>query len=169
MFNKMFFTMAVISFFVNVATVKASEVPLTGTVASKCVVIAETQGVYGNPSPYRLTTEASGGGVKPRIRFDVIQPDYYKAHITYPESFVESPSLTDVLNWSGVVTVAEVTDPLMSDYENTKIVYNNVTEIPLTVAGSTWFEISSQVDYGFNKALPAGTYRAIIQANCIAQ
>jgi len=65
--------------------------------------------------------------------------------------------------------VHEVTDAAMSNYDNTKIQYDNVTEVNLSVAGSTWFKVTSQADYGFNKALPAGTYRAIVQAECIAQ
>lgn len=147
----------------------AVDVPLMGTVDSKCVVTTDTQGVYGNPLPYRLSTAAADGGVEPIVRYDVIQADYYRALITVPEAFSESPSLDDVINWSGSVTVAEVSDALMSDYDNTKRLYNNVTEIDLSIAGSTWFKIDSQADYGFNKALPAGVYRAIVTAECIAQ
>ena len=165
MFKKVFVAMTA---FVA-ASVYAVDIPLVGTVDSKCVVTTDTIGVYGNPLPYRLSTAQADGGVEPIIRYDVIQADYYKAIITYPESFSESPALNDVVNWTGTVTVAEVTDALMSDYDNTKIQYDNVTEVNLSVAGSTWFKVTSQADYGFNKALPAGTYRAIVQAECIAQ
>jgi len=147
----------------------AVDVPLTGTVDSKCVVTTDTQGVFGNPFPYRLSTTPADGGVEPIVRYDVVQADYYKALITYPTSFSESPALDDVVNWTGTVTVAEVTDALMSDYDNTKRLYDNVTEVDLSVTGSTWFKVASQADYGFNKALPAGTYRAIVTAECIAQ
>lgn len=147
----------------------AVDVPLTGTVDSKCVVTTDTNGVYGNPLPYRLSTSQSDGGVEPIVRYDVVQADYYKALISHPISFSESPSLNDVVNWTGAVSVAEVSDPLMSDYDNTKRLYDNITEVDLSITGSTWFKVSSQADYGFNKALPAGTYRAIVTAECIAQ
>ena len=147
----------------------AVDVPLTGTVDSKCVVTTDTNGVFGNPLPYRLSTAQADGGVEPIVRYDVVQADYYKALISHPISFSESPSLNDVVNWTGTVSVAEVSDPLMSDYDNTKRLYDNITEVDLSITGSTWFKVSSQADYGFNKALPAGTYRAIVTAECIAQ
>lgn len=165
MFNKVFVALAML----GAASVYAVDVPLVGTVDSKCVVTTDTVGVYGNPLPYRLSTAQADGGVEPLVRYDVIQADYYKAVISYPESFSESPALTDVVNWTGTVTVGEVTDASMSNYDTTKIQYDNVTEVNLSVAGSTWFKVTSQADYGFNKALPAGTYRAIVQAECIAQ
>lgn len=147
----------------------AVDVPLVGTVESKCIVTTDTQGVFGNPLPYRLSTAAADAGVEPIVRYDVVQADYYKAFITYPTSFSESPALDDVINWTGSVSVAEVTDAGMSAYDQNKIEYDNVTEVELSIAGSTWFKVSSQADYGFNKALPAGTYRAVVQAECIAQ
>jgi len=146
----------------------AADVPITGTVASKCVVTTDTVGIYGNPTPSVLSTAAADAGVDPIVRFDVIRADYYKAVITYPNSFSESPALSDVVNWTGDVTVAEVTDPLMSAYDQNKINYDNVIEVDLSVAGSTWFKVESQADYGFDKAFPAGTYRAIVSAECIA-
>ena len=39
----------------------------------------------------------------------------------------------------------------------------------MTLAGSTWFTVSSTATYGYNKALPAGNYTAIIKADCIAK
>ena len=165
MFNKVMVAMAALF----ATTAYAVDVPLVGTVESKCIVTTDTQGVYGNPLPYRLSTAQADGGVQPIVRYDVIQADYYKALITYPTAFSESPSLDDVVTWTGDVTVAEVTDALMSAYDNDKIEYDNVTEVDLSVAGSTWFTVESQADYGFNKALPAGTYRAVITAECIAQ
>lgn len=147
----------------------AVDVPLAGTVDSKCVVTTDTRGVFGNPLPYRLSTDQADGGVEPIVRYDVVQADYYKALISHPISFSESPVLDDVVNWTGTVSVAEVSDPLMSDYDNTKRLYDNITEVDLAVTGSTWFKVASQADYGFNKALPAGTYRAIVTAECIAQ
>jgi hypothetical protein len=146
----------------------AADVDITGTVDSKCVVTTDTIGIYGNPSPSRLSTAAADGGVQPIVRYDVIQSNYYKAMISVPDEFVESPALDDVVNWTGEVTVAEVSDAGMSAYDNDKRLYNNVTEVDLTIAGSTWFKVSSQADYGYDKALPAGIYRATVVAECIA-
>ncbi len=98
----------------------------------------------------------------------MIQADYYKAVISTPNAFSSGPTLSDVVNWTGVVSVARVSDPLMSAYDTNKRTFDNVTEFDLTVAGSTWFKASSKAEYGFNKAFPSGTYRAIINADCIA-
>jgi len=158
---------AVLGFFMSLGAY-ANGVPIVGTVDSKCVVTTDTFGVYGNPSPSILSTDAADGGVLPIIRYDVIQADYYKALITYPISFSESPALSDVVNWSGDVSVHEVSDAGMSAYDNSKVEYNNSTEIELSIAGSTWFKVESEADYGYNKAFPAGTYRAVVEAQCIA-
>ena len=56
----------------------------------------------------------------------------------------------------------------MSSYSTSKVEYDNTTEIDLTVAGSTWFNVTSTADYGYDTALPAGTYRAVVSAECIA-
>lgn len=147
----------------------ANDIPIVGTVEAKCSVYTTTQGVYGNPTPSTLSTAAADGGVIPKVRFDVAQADYYIARITYPESFSSSPSLDDALAWTGEVTVSEVTDVLMSDYDTNKVTYNNVTEYDLSVAGTTWFQVTSSVAYGYDKALPPGEYTAIVTAECIAQ
>ena len=160
-------SLAIMAAFVGMSAV-AEEVTITGTVTSKCVVVTDTVGIYGNPTPSELSTATADGGVEPIVRFDVLQANFYKARITYPISFSESPALPDVVNWTGTVSVSEVTDPLMSDYDNTKIEFDNVTEVDLTVAGSTWFKVESTADYGATKALPAGTYRAVVSADCIA-
>lgn len=149
-------------------TLAQVDVPITGTVESKCIVTTDTQGIYGNPTPNVLSTAQADAGVEPIVRYDVIIADYYKARITHPNSFSESPTLNDVVNWAGVTTVAEVSDALMSAYDQNKIEYDNVTEVDLSVAGSTWFKVESQADYGYDKAFPAGTYRAIVSAECIA-
>jgi hypothetical protein len=146
----------------------AESVPITGTVASRCVIYTETPGVYGNPSPSKLSTAAIDGGVQPIIRYDVVQAGFYKAVITTPNSFSSSPTLSDVVNWTGEVDVSRVTDAAMSAYSNNRRIYNNTTEIPLTVPGSVWFKADSTAEYGYNKALPAGQYRAIVTAECIA-
>jgi hypothetical protein len=146
----------------------AAEVPIMGSVDSKCVVTTDTQGVYGNPTPNTLTTNLSNGGVPPVVRYDVIQADYYKAVISRPNEFTESPTLNDVVVWVGDVTVSEVSDAAMSAYDNNKIEYNNITEIDLTIAGSTWFKVASTANYGYDKAFPAGQYRSVVTAECIA-
>lgn len=146
----------------------AEDVMITGTVASKCVVTTDTVGIYGNPTPDELSTARADGGVEPIVRFDVIQANFYKARITYPQSFSESPALNDVVNWTGDVSVAEVTDAGMSAYDANKIEFDNVTEVDLTIAGSTWFKVESTANYGAGKAFPAGTYRTIVSADCIA-
>ena len=145
-----------------------AELPIAGTVESKCIVQTDTLGVYGNPSPNTLSTDPIDGGVTPIIRFDVIQANYYKARIITPNSFTQSPTLSDVVTWTGVVAVGEVSDTQMSAYSSALVLYDNVTEVDLTVAGSTWFDVSSEANYGFDTALPAGTYRAVVSAECIA-
>lgn len=146
----------------------AEDVTITGTVASKCVITTDTVGIYGNPTPSELSTAPADGGVLPIVRYDVLQANFYKARITYPESFSESPALSDVVTWTGDVSVSEVTDAGMSAYDTSKVEFDNVTEVDLTIAGSTWFKVESTADYGVGKAFPAGTYRAVVSADCIA-
>ena len=146
----------------------AQDVPITGVVSSKCIIYTETPGVYGNPSPNVLSTLPADGGVQPIIRYDVLQSGYYKAVITTPNTFTSSPSLPDNVTWTGSVDVSRVTDAAMSAYSTNKITYNNTTEIVLSVPGSVWFKAESKAEYGYNKAFPAGTYRAMVTASCIA-
>lgn len=151
-----------------IATAGAADVPITGNVESKCVITTDTPGIYGNPTPNVLSTNPTDGGVPPIVRYDVVIADSYKAVISYPESFSSGPSLNDIVNFTGGVSVSEVSDALMSGYETDKREYNNVTEVDLTIAGSTWFKIDSTANYGYDKAFPGGTYRAIVSAECIA-
>lgn len=146
----------------------SEDVPITGRVTPKCVIYTEVPGVYGNPTPSVLSTLAADGGVQPIIRYDVVQSGYYKAVITTPNSFSSSPTLSDVVNWTGSVDVSRVTDAAMSAYSTNKREYNNVTEITLSVPGSVWFKADSKAVYGYNKAFPAGDYRSIVTASCIA-
>ena len=55
----------------------------------------------------------------------------------------------------------------MSDYDTNKVEYNNSHEYELTVSGSTWFTVASTADYGSTKSFPAGTYTAVVEAECI--
>jgi hypothetical protein len=147
----------------------AAETPIVGTVQAKCSIYTDTQGVYGNPAPNELSTTAADGGVQPVVRYDISAADYFYGRISYPTAFSSSPTLTDAVNWTGGVTVQEVSDPLMSDYDTDKTTFDNVHQYDLTVSGSTWFTVSSNVLYGSNKAFPAGEYRAIVTAECIAK
>jgi len=147
----------------------AEEVPITGNVESKCVIITDTAGIYGNPTPSNLSTDPTDGGVTPIVRFDVSMAEYYKALISWPDEFSQSPQLDDTVAFDGEVEVDRVSDATMSSYETDKIEYQNTTEYDLTEAGSTWFKIESEADYGFSKAFPGGTYRSLVTAECIAQ
>lgn len=147
----------------------AEEIPIQGNVESKCVIVTDTTGVYGNPTPSNLSTDEADGGVTPIVRYDVSQGEYYKALISYPVSFSQAPSLTDTVAFDGSVVVDRVSVTAMSDYDTEKVEFNNTTEYGLTEAGSTWFAITSEADYGFSKAFPGGTYRALVTAECIAQ
>lgn len=166
MFNKAILT-AVCALFASTA-LGQMEVPVTGTVESKCVITTDTVGIYGNPLPGKLSTAQVDGGVQPIIRFDVLQADFYKARVVHPNTFSESPSLSDTVTWTGDTTVAEVSDAAMSAYDQNKIEFDNVTEVDLSVAGSTWFQVASTATYGVGKAFPAGTYRTVVGAECIA-
>ena len=148
---------------------QSAEIPIRGSVTSKCVINTDTAGVYGNPVPNLLSTARADGGMAPVVRYDVVQGGFYKATITTPSAFTLSPALPDVVNWTGTVDVTRVTDAAMSAYTSNKIVYNNTTEIDLTVPGSVWFSATSKANYGFEKSFPAGEYRAVVIAECIAK
>ena len=147
----------------------AEEVPITGNVESKCVIVTDTAGIYGNPTPSNLSTDPTDGGVTPIVRYDVSMAEYYKALITWPDEFSQSPQLDDTVAFDGEVEVDRVSTTEMSDSETNKVEYQNRTENDLTEAGSTWFKIESEADYGFSKAFPGGTYRSLVTAECIAQ
>lgn len=169
MLKALFFGSTTLLGIAMVTNAYAAESPITGTVESKCSIYTTTEGVYGNPSPNTLSTTASDGGVEAIIRIDVASANYYIGRITHPDAFSSSPSLVDGVTWAGDVTVNQVSDPLMSDYDTNKVTYNNVHEYDLAVAGSTWFKVSSTATYGVDKSFPAGTYTAIATAECIAK
>ena len=145
--------------------VHAAEIPIEGTVQSRCLINTDVAGVYGNPNAYTLTTTPADGGVLPVVRYDVSLADAYKARITYPTEFSTSPSLSDMVTWTGSVTVLEVSDVAMADYDTDAVEYD------LTATGTTWFKVASTATYGGggNKAFPGGTYRSVVVAECIAQ
>ena len=146
----------------------AEETPITGTVQSACSIYTTKAGVYGLPSIDKLSTAPADGGVHPIVRVDTTLAGSYIARITTPSSFSSSPSLNDSLNWAGNVSVSQVSDPAMGNYDADKVTYNNTHEYGLAVVGSTWFEIESSVEYGVNKPLPGGSYVAKVMVECIA-
>lgn len=146
----------------------AVTIPITGVVTPKCVIGTVNTGVFGNPTADVLSTALVDGGIPPVVRFDIVQPNFYKAVITVPDSFSSAPSLDDVVNWTGTVTVSRVTDPAMSSYTTNRRMYNSTTEFDLTVTGSTWFTITSKAQFGYQKSFPVGQYKAVVQAECIA-
>ena len=137
--------------------IASSNIPITGSVESKCVIQTDTDGVYGNPTADKLSTAVADGGVLPVIRYDIVTANAYKAVISHPTSFSSSPTLTSS------------SDSNMSAFNDNKVTYNNSSEFDLTVAGSAWFSVSSTAEYGYDKAFPAGAYSAMVTAECIAQ
>tara|TARA_R110000823_G_scaffold261056_2_gene381736 strand:+ start:1112 stop:1609 length:498 start_codon:yes stop_codon:yes gene_type:complete len=160
---------ATLAFLMSATSALAVDSPIGGVVQPKCSVWTDVSGVYGHPLPYKLSTLPADGGVKASIRYDIAQADYYKARITHPNSFSSSPSLSDAVAWTGSSIVGQVSVAAMSAYEAAKVTYNNVTEFNMTLAGSTWFTVSSTAQYGNTKSLPAGSYTAMIKAECIAK
>ena len=146
----------------------AEETIIMGNVESKCVINTDTTGVYGNPIAGKLSTSTADGGVEPIIRYDVALGGSYTARIVAPNSFSSSPVLTDTVFWTGSSSVSEVSDTAMADYEDNAVTYDYTTEYDLHTAGTTWFSVSSLAEYGYGKAYPAGEYRAIVTAECIA-
>jgi len=161
--------LAAIIFLVSATPLLAVDSPIGGVVQPKCSVWTDVSGVYGHPLPYKLSTLVADGGVLASIRYDIAQADYYKARITHPNSFSSSPALNDSVAWTGSSIVGQVSVAAMSAYEAAKVTYNNITEFNMTLAGTTWFIVSSTAQYGNTKSLPAGNYTAMIKAECIAK
>ena len=166
MFKKAIFAALTLGTF----SVQAAEVPINGTVQSRCVITTDTAGVYGNPNAYTLTTDPASGGQLPVIRFDVTLADAYYAEITAPTSFSSSPTLPDVVTWTGDTEVQTLSDATgMGQYEANKIELGMTDKYDLTATGSTWFKTSSEATLGGNRAFPGGNYTALVEAACIAQ
>jgi len=147
----------------------ATEAPITGNVQTRCLITTDTNGVYGNPLPSKLSTLAADGGVVPVVRYDVTLADAYLAKVTTPTAFTSNPTLVDSVTWTGSTTVTNTTDVGMAGYEAAKVTYGSTTQYDLTVAGSTWFSSESTAVYGGTKSFPGGSYTAIILAECIAK
>lgn len=145
-------------------------VPINGTVQSRCVIQTDTAGVFGNPNAYTLTTNPADGGLPAVVRYDVTLADAYYAVITAPTEFSSSPTLPDVLTWTGDTEVSAVSDAAgMGTYEADKIEYGYTDKYTLTATGSTWFKTTSTATMGGNRAFPGGNYTALVVAECIAQ
>ncbi len=144
---------------------------ITGTVQARCTVATDTVGYYGNPNAYTLNTTPADGGQKPIVRFDTSLANAYYAQISYPESFSSSPSLSDNVTWTGGVTVAQTSSTDMSGYQAASTTTGAMRQYALTIAGTTWFEVTSSATYGGgnNTAFPGGSYTAVVTAQCIAQ
>jgi len=148
----------------------AENTEINGTVQSRCIISTDTAGTYGNPNAYTLTTSTSDGGVLAVTRFDVTLADAYYAQITAPSEFSSSPSLPDVVTWTGDTEVQAVSDSTgMADYETNKVEYGYTDKYDLTATGSTWFKTSSVATMGGDKAFPGGSYTALVVAECVAQ
>jgi len=165
---KQLLTLSTFSIIVGTAAF-ANETPIVGNVSSKCSIYTDKAGVYGNPTPDELSTLVADGGVLPVVRYDVSIADYYTAKISWPNTFSSSPTLPDAIAWDGEIEVSNTSDAGMSGYEAAKIEYENHTEYDLSVAGSTWFKVTSEAIYGVGKALPGGEYKANVVAECIAK
>jgi len=148
----------------------ADNTAINGNVQSRCIISTDTEGTFGNPNAYTLTTSTSDGGVLAVTRFDVTLADAYYAVITAPDSFSSSPSLPDTVTWTGDTTVKAVSDSTgMADYETNKVEYGYTDKYDLTATGSTWFKTSSVATMGGSKAYSGGSYTALVVAECIAQ
>ena len=144
---------------------------ITGSVQSRCSINTDTAGYYGNPSAHTLSTTASDGGQEPIVRVDNSLANAFYVRLGHPTSFSSSPSLADSTAFSGAVTVVQVSESGMDGYQNASTLSNNVRQYALTVAGTTWFKITSQAVYGGgqSKPFPSGQYTAVVVAECIAQ
>jgi hypothetical protein len=148
----------------------AEDVPIEGTVQSRCIITTDTPGVFGNPNAYTLTTAPADGGVVPIVRYDVTLADAYYAQITTPTTFSSSPTISETITWTGSTEVDAISDATgMASYETNKVTFGQTTQYDLTATGSTWFKSSVSATMGGSKAFPGGTYTAVVEAVCVAQ
>ena len=147
----------------------AENTPIVGNVQTRCLITTDTNGVFGNPLPSKLSTASADGGVVPVVRYDVTLADAYLAKVTTPTAFSTSPSLSDSVTWTGSTQVSKTSDAAMSGYEAAKVTYGSTTQFDLTKAGSTWFSSTATAVYGVSKSFPGGSYTAIVLAECIAK
>ena len=149
---------------------QSNDTPINGTVQSRCVIQTDTPGTYGNPNAYELSTKANAGGDNAVIRVDVTLANSYYVNITAPSEFASSPTLPDVVTWTGDTTVKTLSDATgMSAYESSKQELGMTDKYDLTATGSTWFETESVATLGGSRAFPGGNYTALVEAECIAK
>jgi len=170
MFKKSLAILAIGASWAMASGASAADVPITGVVQSRCIIQTDRAGTFGNPNAYTLTTAAADGGEAAVVRYDVSLADAYYAEITPPTQFSSSPSLPDVVAWTGSISVSAVSDATgMGTYETNKIVNGNQTRYEMTATGSTWFQSDIEATLGGSKAFPGGTYTAMVEAECIAK
>ena len=93
-------------------------IDIDGSVESRCTIADVTEGRYGNPNAYTLTTDPSSNGQVPVVRFDTTLANAYFARVSYPTSFTVSPSLSDNVTWTGAVSVKATGESGMSGYQS---------------------------------------------------
>lgn len=170
MFNKTYLGVALAMAMASTSYANAENVPINGTVQSRCIIQTDNAGTYGNPNAYTLSTAPADGGELAIVRFDVTLADAYYAEITAPSEFSSSPSLPDVVTFTGDTEVSAVSDATgMGTYEQDKVEIGMTDKYDLTATGSTWFKTSSTATMGGNKAFPGGNYTALVVAECIAK
>lgn len=170
MFNKALLIGTVTALVTITTWAQAENVPINGTVQSRCVIQTDSAGVFGNPNAYTLTTSSTDGGQKAITRVDTTLADAYYVTVTAPSSFSSSPSLPDTVTWVGDTSVKTVSDATnMGSYETNKIEYGMTDKYDLTASGSVWFETSSTATMGGSKAFPGGNYTAMVSVECIAK
>jgi hypothetical protein len=169
MFNKLIVaSIAVAAASVTIAN--AEDIPINGTVQSRCVITTDTPGVFGNPNAYTLDTDPTQGGQLAVTRVDVTLANAYYVEITGPDSFSSSPSLPDTPVWTGDTEVKTVSDATnMGSYETDKTEIGMTDRYEMTATGSTWFKTTAKAVMGGNKAFPGGNYTALVTAECIAK
>ena len=153
------------------ANVAVASIPINGFIESKCVIQSDTPGMFGHPPVDKLSTKSADGGVMPIIRYDIVTASKYKAVITTPTNFSSAPNLSDSVEWTSTTVAGQMSDAGMSVFNTDKAIYNNghTTEFDLVKAGSVWFNVTSEAEYGYGKAFPSGNYTALIVAECIAK
>jgi len=170
MFNKTMLVSCVVAMFTATTWAQAEDVPINGTVQSRCIIQTDSAGVFGNPNAYTLTTTPADGGQEAVTRVDTTLANAYYVEITAPSSFSSSPSLPDTVTWTGNTEVKTVSDATnMGSYETSKVEYGYTDKYDLTATGSVWFKTSSTASLGGNKAFPGGNYTALVNVECIAK
>lgn len=171
MFNKNISIIAAIFCIITAPVMaNAEDVPINGTVQSRCIIQTDSAGVFGNPNAYTLTTTPADGGQLAITRVDTTLANAYYVEVTAPSSFSSAPSLPDTVTWTGNTEVSAVSDATnMGSYETNKVEYGMTDKYDLTATGSVWFKTSSTATLGGSKAFPGGNYTALVSVECIAK